>query len=348
MGASAFDGSASGQQLPAITVQRRISISRATLRTAGLAGLGFLALTGCLRAGPPGVVTHRGMANASAVVAVGEGQFLAASDEDNTLRLYHTRTNAGPDATFDATPWLGLTGKADEADFEGAARIGDMIYWIGSHGRNKDGKNRPNRQRLLATRLAVTNGTVELTPVGSAYTSLIHDLVHAPQLARFNLRTAAKLSPEQDGGLNLEGLAATPEGGLLLAFRSPAPEGKALLVPVLNPAELTGGKGAKLGEPIELDLGGLGVRDIVWSGREYFLIGGRTTQGGRQQLFRWAGPGSVPTVVDHPGFKAFNPEAIAVFGSATQPRLLVLSDDGNQKQSQQPEKRKFRSFWIEP
>jgi hypothetical protein len=288
------------------------------------------------------------MANASAVIAVGPSQFLAASDEDNTLRLYSTSEGGAPQATFDATPWLGLRGRVDEADFEGAAQIGDTLYWLGSHGLNKDGKKRPNRQRLLATRLTVTNGTVQLTPLGPAYGALIPDLLRAPQLARFNLAAAARLSPEQEGGLNLEGLAATPTGGLLLAFRNPVPTGKALLVPVLNPAELSTGKPVQLGEPVLLDLGGLGVRDLVWSGREYFLIGGRTTTGGKQQLFRWAGPGSAPQAMEHPGFKSFNPEAITTFGAPESLRLLVLSDDGNRKQSKQPDQRKFRSFWVEP
>jgi hypothetical protein len=33
------------------------------------------------------------------------------------------------------------------------------------------------------------------------------------------------------GGLNIEGLAATPDGQLLIGFRNPLSEGKALLLP---------------------------------------------------------------------------------------------------------------------
>jgi hypothetical protein len=310
---------------------------------------GLSMLCGCLQAAPPAVTTHLGMANASAVIAIGEDQFLAASDEDNVLRLY---TNAGapePSASFDVTAWLGFHGgKIEEADFEGAARIGDVIYWIGSHGRNKDGKNRPARQRLLATRLSTRAGAIQLEPVGPAYGGLLADLAAAPQLARFGLGNAARLSPEKDGGLNIEGLAATPEGGLFIALRSPLAEGKALLVPLLNPAELATGKQARFGEGIQLDLGGQGVRDLVWTGREYFLIAGHPTDGGKQQLYRWAGPGKTPEPLEHGSFKHFNPEAITAYGAAEHPRLLVLSDDGNRKQPEQTADRRFRSFWVEP
>ena len=46
------------------------------------------------------------------------------------------------------------TPKEPEADLEGATRIGDDIYWITSHGQNKNGKNRPSRHRLFATAVA--------------------------------------------------------------------------------------------------------------------------------------------------------------------------------------------------
>lgn len=308
----------------------------------------LLLLSGCLQAGPAGVSSHRGMANASAVIALGDDRFLAASDEDNALRLYSLADGAGPLKEFDTTDWLGLRpGKDSEADFEGAARVGDLIFWIGSHGRNKDGKSRPARQRLLATRVVGTNDAFGLVPAGPAYTGLVADFARAPQLSRFRLGDAARLSPEQPGGLNIEGLAATPEGGLLVAFRNPVPEGMALLVPLLNPPELAAGKPARLGEPILLDLGGQGVRDLVWSGKEYFLIAGHPTDGGKQRLLRWEGPGKIPVPVEHRSFKSFNPEAITVVGSGDSTRLLVLSDDGNRKQSKNAADRKFRSFWVD-
>ena len=42
-------------------------------------------------------------------------------------------------------------GKAAEADLEGSARVGDLIYWIASHGRDSNGRRQPHRLRFFAT-----------------------------------------------------------------------------------------------------------------------------------------------------------------------------------------------------
>ena len=54
-------------------------------------------------------------------------------------------------------------------------------------------------------------------------------------------------------------------GKLRIGFRNPKNEDKdALLVPLLNPAEIIKkGARAKFGDPLLLNLGGLGVRDMV-------------------------------------------------------------------------------------
>ena len=89
----------------------------------------------------------------------------------------------------------------------------------------------------------------------------------ARQLARYHLAAASKLAAEADGGLNIEGLAATPEGQLLIGFRNPLPDERALVVPLENPGEVVDGKRAKLGEAYELNLGRRGVRSIELGGR---------------------------------------------------------------------------------
>jgi len=288
----------------------------------------------------PEWIFHSGMSSASAAVAVGTNQFLAGSDEDNRLRLY-TVAAGGPVIELDVSPWLRLVSRHGEVDLEGAATVGDRTYWLGSHSRAKDGRERPDRARLFATQLATNENRPQLRFVGHPYTGLIEALAAAPLLARFHLAEAVRRVPG-DGGLNIEGLAAGPRGELWLGFRSPVPEGKALLVPLTNPEAVIQGGAAQLGEPVLLDLGGRGVRDIVWSGAEWFVIGGGVTGGGSSRLYRWR-PGTVDTErVDHPGFKRANPEALAFFGTTAAPRLLVLSDDGKLSRS------RFRSFWVIP
>ncbi|HEV2154365.1 hypothetical protein [Bradyrhizobium sp.] len=46
------------------------------------------------------------------------------------------------------------------ADIEGTTRIDGQIYGIASHGRNKNGKSRPNQHRPSATAATVPGGNV--------------------------------------------------------------------------------------------------------------------------------------------------------------------------------------------
>ena len=293
--------------------------------------------------------THIGLANASAAVPVGTNLFLTGADDDNVISLYRADVGGKPLLRFDPSPWLQLEGRSRDVNIEGAARLGDLVYWLGSHGRNKDGRSRPNRQRLFATQLTESTNGPSLAFSGQPCTNLLDALVAAPQLAAFGLREAAGRGPEE-GGLNFEGLSAMPDGRLLMGFRGPVPEGKALLVPLLNPSEVIHGGLPKLGPPVQLDLGGLGIRDIAWSGREYFLIAGRSGKGGTSQLWRWAGGDAKPERLDHPGLRRMNPEGIAIFGTPEKPHLLIVSDDGNRtddlKRVVAPPT--FRSLWIKP
>src|SRR5438874_5294174 len=83
---------------------------------------------------------YSGMADASGAVAVNSNLFLVADDEENKLRLYRSNQGGAPIKEFDLDAFLEVRGKTLEADLEGGARIGDRAFWIGSHGRNKDGK----------------------------------------------------------------------------------------------------------------------------------------------------------------------------------------------------------------
>ncbi len=88
-------------------------------------------------------------------------------------------------------------------------------------------------------------------------------LVNAPGLRSFHLESAAQLTPKSRGALNIEGLCATPDQPLVIGFRNPIPQGKALLVPLLNPDEVIGGRPAQLGEPKQLDRNGLGIEPMT-------------------------------------------------------------------------------------
>lgn len=295
--------------------------------------LSALALTLFVGAAPgapaSAVMTYRGPCDASAAVALDADHFLVAGDEDNTLRVYR---QGRPLAVAQASLAAFLDSGDKESDIEAAAAFGKRIYWIASHGRNSKGKLRPDRQRFFATDIDAGAQPPGVTPAGTPYRGLLDDLAAAPTLAGLRLGDAARLAPEAPGGLNIEGLAAMPGGSLLLGFRNPVPNGRALLVPLLNPTELvTAGSGrqARFGEPILLNLRGRGVRSIerTLDGRGYWIVAGPVSNAGPFSLYRWSGQTTdAPQVIDGSELVGLRPEAL--FELPGGGSLQILSDDG--------------------
>lgn len=306
-----------------------------------------------LRLGPP--LQHTGMCDASGAVPVGSNLFLVANDEDNILRLYRRDQPGGPVKQFDFEAFLDVRGKSRETDLEGAAPIGDRVFWIGSHGRNKNGKERLNRCRFFATDIGLKDGEVMLTPAGKPCQRLLDDLISDARFDPFHFAQAAGRAPKEPDALNIEGLAATPDGRLLIGFRNPLPAGHALLIPLLNPNEVIEGKPARFDPAIQLDLGGLGIRDIACHSGTYLLIAGSFHGGGPFRLYRWLGPGAVPELLNVNFPEDAHPEALIIYPQEGVPRFQILSDDGTHlidgcpcKELPDPNRRSFRSFWVGP
>src|SRR5687767_3713652 len=82
--------------------------------------------------------TFARMCSASAGVALSTDIFVVADDESNRLRTY-SRTKPGiPIDEVELRGFLQLGKGNPEIDLEGAAQVGDVVYWITSHGRNRD------------------------------------------------------------------------------------------------------------------------------------------------------------------------------------------------------------------
>ncbi len=301
-----------------------------------------------------GPLVHQGANDASAAAWVGANLFATASDEEMVLRLYSGDRSGPPVYEVDLTAFLELGAKANEPDIEAAARVGDRVYWIGSHSADEQGRAHPDRQRFFATDVRWDGGKPKLDPVGRPYRRLLEDLAEAPELARYDLGRAARRGPEATGGLNVEGLCEGPGGGLLIGFRNPVPGGKALLVPLLNPAEVVQGRRSRLGEAVELALGGYGIRDIVWTGEGYWILAGSFSGSGKIKLYWWAGGSALPELMEGVSLKGLKPEALAWAPERSGARLLVTSDDGKRKLDGQRAKDvadrsrwSFRSLWVE-
>ena len=307
------------------------------------------------RLGRPIVFT--GACDASGAAGLGSGRIAVADDEDNRLRVYDLSTGGPPLEVVDTSSHLADgRGKHPEMDIEAAATVGTRVYWIASHSRKKSGKRADSRLRLFATDLVRgEGGAATLVMAGRAYEQLLDDMVRAPALARFDLAAAAERPPTEPGALNIEGLTDVPgTGQLLLAFRSPVPGGRALLVPIHNPAAMVErGDAADLGRPIELDLGARGVRSLVsWRGA-YWIVAGSPHRRAESRLYRWDGSGA-PEWVRSVRFGELNPEALAEVTDDTRSGLLVLSDDGERDLGGGPCKKldvdaekQFRAMWLE-
>jgi hypothetical protein len=300
---------------------------------------------------------HQGICDASGAIALGENHFIVANDESNLLRIYAADQSGSAIATVDIHSYFDNNPNAKEVDLEAAAQIDDIIYWITSHGRNKKGKFKPERHQFFAHKRQSSGW--EFEQIGRSYTQLVlDDMLSDSRLDRYRLKDAEQLPPKAVGGLNIEGLAVTPCGELLIGFRSPVVNGKALLVPLNNPRELVEGAAAVLGNPIELDLGGLGIRSVeYWKAqKQYIIVAGALDGGGRFALYQWSGLDEPPQQIRGTGFPSdFRPEAVLFYPHRPN-YFQLLSDDGSlvrvndlpckEIEDEQHPQKFFRSLWV--
>lgn len=338
---------------------------------------------------------HLGLLDGSAGVAISSDAFISVSDEINVMHRLSTRAGESAVKALDLNtefPGFPLEAKLDkdgkskpgkfrEADLEGAARVGDVVYWLGSHSCDAHAMECRERQVLFATELTGIGGETKPVPTGKVYQGLLGDMIGEALLKDYGLEAASKARPKdgpsaadphKQAGLNIESLCASADGKtLFIGFRNPIPKGKALLVPLLNAEELVAKGGthkARFGKPFDLDLGGLGFRDMVWWRDSYLIIGGdfgdrfEDDDSRPSRLFQWSGVADQkPVPVEFTpadGLDALNPEALIVFDEK---RVLILSDDGavkvdskgnisnngtKQKDALDKAKQFFRSVWL--
>nr|WP_293839748.1 lamin tail domain-containing protein [uncultured Arsenicibacter sp.] len=262
---------------------------------------------------------HTDRSDASTAQDAGGGYMLVGDDESNVLRLY-SRTQSGlPVRTFDVTASLSLTqlsgGVPREVDIEASVRSGNRIFWFGSQSNNDDGTSRTNRNRIFATDLTGTGASTSLT-YGGRYDYLRDDLIawdvnnlHGKGANYYGLAASAApgVGSKQASGYNIEGAEFAPDGNTVyIGFRAPQVpannRSKALIVPVTNLTALIANNGgtpgsATFSSPIELDLGGRGIREIKKNaGNEYLIVAGAAGDFGAApndfRLYTWTG---VPT-----------------------------------------------------
>ncbi len=151
-------------------------------------------------------VLIEGAVDGSAGADVGGGFFVGASDEKNNFRLYNAKgglparkLDVGVEPAVKSA--LGL-GKIKECDLEGAAKIGDLIFWIGSHGRNEAAKEKKERQVLFATNLTGVGKDAKLEIIGKVYSIRVgrtKTLFGACGFSKWARRQQERTSPAEGG-----------------------------------------------------------------------------------------------------------------------------------------------------
>lgn len=324
---------------------------------------------------------HAFQADASTAVDAGPDHMIAADDENQTLRLYDRKQSGVRLKGWNFSSALGLA-SFQEADLEAStlSSSGTYAYWLGSHSNDSDGNLEPDREVLFATEITNTGANTNLTYV-NRYNGLRDDLIdwdvsngHGLGVSAlgFFLSASNGSLPESTNGFNIEGLALMPGGGgAYVGFRAPLTPGSgrtnALIVPVTNFGSLarTGSGPAIFGAPIELDLGGRGIRSLARTETdEYLILAGPVGSTGTFALYLWDGnaassPVLLPTDIDNRASEAgASPEALLAlpdsFDSCSNVQVLLdggdlvlYGDSYRAKRHPKRNLRKFRSDFIE-
>ncbi|QJD78872.1 putative Ig domain-containing protein [Spirosoma rhododendri] len=266
---------------------------------------------------------HTGTSDASTAILVDANYMLVGDDENQVLRLYNRQNSGLPVAGFDFTSSLGLTdvsgGVPREFDLELSVRQNNRIFWIGSESNADGGNARVNRDRVFATDVSGNGASTSLSYVGR-YDHLREDIIswdvnngHGKGANHYGLQAsaAAGVGSKQTSGYNIEGAEFAPDGTTVyLGFRAPqvlpGNRTKALIVPVTNLTSLVSGQSqgaATFGAPIELNLGGRGIREMRRNvSNQYVIIAGPAGDAGASpndfRLFTWTGNAS-DALVEH-------------------------------------------------
>lgn len=308
------------------------------------------------------IIKHKGMADPSASIGLSNGRFLTAGDEFNLFQVYDANKKGKWLEELDFSSFVNTKHPNKEADIEGCAKAGNLVYWISSHGRNGHGELKWRRHQLFATHIKDHGDRTTIKQVGISYTGLLTDLL---QLSWFRKLTHERLDPEPDktlsaksrGAVNIEGLSASPNG-LYIGFRNPLYEGKAVVVELQNPEDVvTNGEHAVFGSPIYLDLNGRGIRSLdYWPERNLYIVSSGSYDAVKDfEFFTWAPDerNSSPKKIDIGSLDGLNPESIVTFdGDAS--NVLIISDDGAEEapgdnspnKDKDPEEQTFRTFWV--
>ncbi|MHA4807422.1 lamin tail domain-containing protein [Flavitalea flava] len=292
---------------------------------------------------------HTGISDASDAVALDSSCFITGDDEQNVLNVY-SRSNSGlPLVSYNYTANLNLPDPAKpEVDVEAAApslKTTNRIYWLGSMSNGKSPfDNKPNRNRLFATDVSGTEAATSFSFAG--YYGNLRTVLLAWGDAHgygFSASAAAGIDSKSPAGFAAEGMVFGPDSTTLyIGLRAPlvptANRTKAVIVPLLN-FETWFNNGAPAGDPqlalpIELSLGGRGIRDLIrLPNGTYIVLAGNPGEAPLlPAIYKWSGlPGDSVILVSTLDSTQLNMEgAMAIYenGQLSLSKLQLITDKG--------------------
>ncbi len=297
----------------------------------------------------PGVTTvsywPTGIADASAAIALDDNYMIIANDESNLLYVFDRKSSGLPVKTYDFSSLLGLADNS-EVDMEAGARSiahPGKIYWMGSlsNSSNSPFGLKANRNRVFTVDITGTGAATAFT-FGKHVDNLREQLIIWGDANGYNFTAAtnAGTDPKTADGFNVEGMVFGPDNTTMyIGFRAPlVPMGsgtKALIAPIQGFEDwFDNGTPIAIGAPIELDLGGRGIRDMIrLSNGGYVIVAGNVGGAATGALFKWTGnPADAPTQITTMDVSALNVEGVMQINAGSvlmEDRLQVISDNGD-------------------
>ena len=285
-----------------------------------------------------------GIYEPSAAEQMPDGRIFVVEDEvAHSLAIISIQ----PDGTFTVErldPEVVFAALADEdspgipEDLEGIAVDDDgFVYIITSHSRETDGKNYPRRDKLVRFKVDGTRFT-EM----AAYDNLKADIAaRHPFLAK----SAEVVNVKEEGGFNIEAIAFDKDKKkLIVGFRSPQQDGKAILVTIENPQEIfEKDVAAKIGEEmIQFDMKDNGVRGMAYDPRldGYLIISGPTSRDRTLNFGLWfwdgkSGSGVVPVTIPGAADAINRGECVTPIRWNGNERVLLIRDDGKKSKKKE-------------
>lgn len=294
-----------------------------------------------------------GISDASTAIALDDDYMLVGNDETNQLYLYLRNQSGLPVKTFEFNAGNSILalpdGNSKEVDIEAAVKspaIPGRIYFMGSlsNSSNSPFEYKPNRDRLFAVTVSGTGAATTVTPV-NGYTQLRDQLITWGNSNGYNFTARATGDPKRVDGFNVEGMVFAPDQSTMyIGFRAPlvpaggsGPRVNALIAPLQNFETALGFRtnaSFTIGAPIELNLGGRGIREMIrLTNGHYIIVAGSADTDADAAVYKWSGnPVDAPVALPSFNIAALNAEGVMQVnqaGSIDENKLQFISDNGD-------------------